>query len=61
MNYWLVKSDPETYGWNELMKDKKTDWTGCAQLCRPPAPARDEEGRPSLSFTTVVSSQPWWV
>ncbi len=28
MNYWLVKSDPETYGWKELLKDKKTDWTG---------------------------------
>ena len=28
MNYWLVKSDPETYGWKELVKDKKTDWTG---------------------------------
>ena len=28
MNYWLVKSDPESYGWNELVKDKKTDWTG---------------------------------
>ena len=28
MNYWLVKSDPETYGWKELSKEKKTDWTG---------------------------------
>ncbi len=28
MNYWIVKSDPETYGWNELVKDKTTDWTG---------------------------------
>ena len=28
MNYWLVKSDPESYGWKELIKDKKTDWTG---------------------------------
>ena len=28
MNYWLVKSDPETYGWPELVKDKKTEWTG---------------------------------
>lgn len=28
MNYWLVKSDPETYGWKELVKDKKTEWTG---------------------------------
>ena len=28
MNYWLVKSDPETYGWPELVKEKKTEWTG---------------------------------
>ena len=28
MNYWLVKSDPEEYGWPELFKDKKTAWTG---------------------------------
>ncbi len=28
MNYWLVKSDPESYGWKELLKDGKTDWTG---------------------------------
>jgi len=26
--YWLVKSDPETYGWNEFSKDKKTSWDG---------------------------------
>ncbi len=28
MQYWLVKSDPESYGWKELLKDGKTDWTG---------------------------------
>ena len=28
MGYWLVKSDPETYGWKELMRDKSTEWTG---------------------------------
>lgn len=28
MNYWLVKSDPEEYGWEHLIKDKKTVWTG---------------------------------
>ncbi len=28
MNYWIVKSDPETYGWTELIKDNKTEWTG---------------------------------
>ena len=26
--YWLVKSEPETYSWADLVKDKKTDWTG---------------------------------
>jgi predicted RNA-binding protein with PUA-like domain len=28
MNYWLVKSDPETYGWDELQKDGTTRWDG---------------------------------
>ncbi|MBX7109054.1 MAG: EVE domain-containing protein [Chitinophagales bacterium] len=28
MNYWLVKSDPESYGWESFLKDKKTEWTG---------------------------------
>lgn len=28
MNYWLVKSDPDTYGWPEMKKDKETFWDG---------------------------------
>jgi predicted RNA-binding protein with PUA-like domain len=28
MNYWLCKSDPEEYGLKELVRDKKTIWTG---------------------------------
>src|SRR6195952_4625132 len=28
MNYWLVKSEPSTYGWEQLIKDKKTTWDG---------------------------------
>ncbi len=24
MNYWLVKSEPDTYSWDDLVKDKKT-------------------------------------
>ena len=26
--YWLVKSEPETYSWDDLVRDKQTDWTG---------------------------------
>ena len=28
MNYWLVKSEPSTYSWDDLEKDKKTTWDG---------------------------------
>ena len=28
MNYWLVKSEPESYSWAALVKDGKTAWTG---------------------------------
>ncbi len=28
MNYWLLKTDPETYSWENLVTDKKTEWTG---------------------------------
>lgn len=26
--YWLVKSEPEAYAWTDLVRDKKTAWTG---------------------------------
>ncbi len=26
--YWLVKSEPEAYAFSDLMRDRKTDWTG---------------------------------
>ena len=28
MNYWLVKSEPFKYSWDQLVKDKKTTWDG---------------------------------
>ena len=28
MAYWLVKSEPDQYGIDDLKRDKKTDWTG---------------------------------
>jgi predicted RNA-binding protein with PUA-like domain len=27
-NYWLVKSEPESYSWSDLEKDGVTSWTG---------------------------------
>jgi predicted RNA-binding protein with PUA-like domain len=28
MAYWLVKSDPDTYGWPEMKRDGRTNWNG---------------------------------
>lgn len=28
MACWLVKSEPSAYSWEQLEKDKQTDWTG---------------------------------
>ena len=28
MSYWLVKSEPSVYGWDEFVKDKQTFWSG---------------------------------
>ncbi len=28
MNYWLVKSEPYKYSWDQLVKDGKTMWDG---------------------------------
>jgi predicted RNA-binding protein with PUA-like domain len=28
MNYWLIKSEPFKYSWDQFTKDKKTGWDG---------------------------------
>ena len=28
MNYWLIKSEPDEFSWEQLQKDRKTDWSG---------------------------------
>jgi len=28
MNYWLVKSEPDVYSWQQFVEDKKTFWDG---------------------------------
>jgi predicted RNA-binding protein with PUA-like domain len=28
MSYWLVKSEPSTYSWDQFVKDKQTFWSG---------------------------------
>ena len=28
MNYWLLKTEPETFSWDDLVRDKKAVWDG---------------------------------
>ncbi len=28
MNYWLMKSEPDVYSYDQLVKDKKGSWDG---------------------------------
>jgi predicted RNA-binding protein with PUA-like domain len=28
MNHWLVKSEPSAYSWEQLVEDKRTNWSG---------------------------------
>lgn len=28
MNYWMVKQEPDSYSWDDFVKDGATDWTG---------------------------------
>ena len=28
MSYWLIKSEPDVYSWDQLSKDKQTRWDG---------------------------------
>ena len=28
MNYWLMKSEPDAYSWQQLVKDGRTSWNG---------------------------------
>ena len=28
MAYWLMKSEPDSYGWDDLVRDRGTEWDG---------------------------------
>jgi predicted RNA-binding protein with PUA-like domain len=28
MNYWMVKQEPDSYPWEQFLRDRKTAWTG---------------------------------
>ena len=35
MAYWLMKSEPGEYSWDDLVRDGRTEWDGVRNI-RPP-------------------------
>jgi len=48
MAYWLVKSEPSVYSWEQFEKDKQTFLGWGAQLCRPQSFKNNEKRRRSI-------------
>ena len=45
MAYWLMKSEPASYSWDDLVRDGGTEWDGVRNNAARLHSARDEAGR----------------
>jgi len=56
-NYWLVKSEPESYSWDALVKDKRTAWTGVRNFAARLHLRAMKKGDPVLFYHSVTDKQ----
>jgi predicted RNA-binding protein with PUA-like domain len=52
MNYWLVKTEPNSYSWSDLVRDKKTVWDGVRNFQARSNLKKMEKGDPVLIYHT---------
>src|SRR5450432_4023813 len=57
MNYWLVKSEPESYSWTTFVKDGKTAWTGVRNFAARNNLRGMKKGDPVLYYHTGDEKQ----
>lgn len=50
MKHWLVKTEPETYSWDQLVADKKTHWDGVRNYAARNNLRAMEKGDPVLVY-----------
>jgi predicted RNA-binding protein with PUA-like domain len=55
MNYWLVKSEPESYAWETFLRDKKTTWTGVRNFAARNHLRAMRVGDPVLFYASVTT------
>ncbi|MEO6184195.1 MAG: EVE domain-containing protein [Verrucomicrobiota bacterium] len=56
-NYWLVKSEPESYSWSDFVKDGKTAWTGVRNFAARNNLRAMKQGDPVLFYHSVSEKQ----
>lgn len=56
-NYWLVKSEPESYSWTQLVQDGKTAWTGVRNFAARNNLRAMKSGDPILFYHSVSEKQ----
>ncbi len=56
-NYWLVKSEPESYSWADFVKDGKTAWTGVRNFQARNNLRAMKKGDPVLFYHSVSEKQ----
>jgi predicted RNA-binding protein with PUA-like domain len=54
MNYWLVKSEPESFSWSDLVKEGKTAWTGVRNYAARLNLRAMKKGDPVLFYHSVT-------
>src|SRR4051812_1515168 len=57
MNYWLVKSEPEAYSWDDLLRDGRTAWTGVRNYAARLNLWGMKKGDPVLFYHSVTEKQ----
>ena len=53
-SYWLVKSEPSAYGWDDLVRDGRTSWTGVRNFTARNNLRAMKEGDEVLFYHSVV-------
>ena len=53
-SYWLVKSEPSAYGWDDLVRDGRTSWTGVRNFTARNNLRAMQEGDEVLFYHSVV-------
>ena len=57
MNYWLVKSEPGSYSWSQLLQDGRTAWTGVRNFQARNNLRAMKKGDPVFFYHSVTGKQ----